>query len=193
MPTPMVKHDQAWQLVFETELGWMQLVAYQVGVATLRFGYESLSNLRATLSTQDWAGVTLLKSPRRAKQELVDAPAWLPKLVAALCDYATGSEVDFSRFPLALPPKTQFQQRVIGACRAIPRGETRTYGDLAAKAGSPGAARAVGQVMATNRLPLLIPCHRVVGSNGLHGFSAPGGLATKQRLLEIEQGLASLV
>ena len=80
---------------------------------------------------------------------------------------------------------------MIDACRAIPRGETLTYGQLAAKAGYPGAARAVGQVMARNCLPLLIPCHRVVGSNGLHGFSAPGGLATKQRLLEIEGQLAA--
>lgn len=193
MPVLVLNDDPRWQLVFDTELGWMHLAASLSGVQTLRFGYESLNELRATLSTAAWAKVTLLKNPRQLKQELSGVPAWLSKLVVALCDYAVGNKVDFSRFPLHLPPKTEFQQSVIDACRAIPRGETRTYGQLAVKAGSPGAARAVGQVMATNCLPLLIPCHRVVGSNGLHGFSAPGGLATKQRLLEIEQGLATLV
>lgn len=193
MPTPSSPQNQKWQLVFDTELGWMYLVASRSGAETLRFGFESLSELRATLSPAAWAGVTLLDKPVQGKRDLGEAPAWLPKLVAALHDFAAGEEIDFTRFPIQLAPKTPFQQRVIDACRAIPRGETRTYGQLAAKARAPGAARAVGQVMARNCLPLLIPCHRVVGSNGLHGFSAPGGLATKQRLLELEQDIVSLV
>jgi methylated-DNA-[protein]-cysteine S-methyltransferase len=62
-----------------------------------------------------------------------------------------------------------------------------TYGQLARRVGSPAAARAVGSTMARNRLPLVIPCHRVVGSGGqLRGFSAPGGVAVKQRLLQME-------
>jgi methylated-DNA-[protein]-cysteine S-methyltransferase len=193
MPTPSTPHHKPWQLVFETELGWMYLVAGERGAEALRFGFESLSELRATLSTTGWTNVTVLNKRTQEIHDLGEAPAWLPELVAALRDFAAGEENDFTRFPIQLPPKTPFQQRVIDACRAIPRGETLTYGQLAAKARAPGAARAVGQVMAKNCLPLLIPCHRVVGSNGLHGFSAPGGLATKQRLLELEQGLTSLV
>jgi methylated-DNA-[protein]-cysteine S-methyltransferase len=64
-----------------------------------------------------------------------------------------------------------------------------TYGELAAKAGYPGAARAVGNCMAANRIPLLIPCHRVVCAGGrLGSYSAPGGTVTKRRLLALEAG-----
>ncbi|MDA7978794.1 MAG: methylated-DNA--[protein]-cysteine S-methyltransferase [Pirellulales bacterium] len=81
---------------------------------------------------------------------------------------------------------TPFQLAVIKAVRKIPLGETRTYGQIAAAAGSPRAARAVGTVMAQNRMPLVVPCHRVVASGGMGGFSARGGLRTKLRLLEVE-------
>ena len=73
------------------------------------------------------------------------------------------------------------------ACRSIPAGETRSYAWLAAEAGRPNAARAAGQAMAKNPLALVIPCHRVIGSNGdLHGYGA-GGLTVKARLLQMEQ------
>jgi methylated-DNA-[protein]-cysteine S-methyltransferase len=80
---------------------------------------------------------------------------------------------------------TPFRRAVLEACARIPAGETRTYGWLAEQAGSPRAARAAGRVMATNPWPLLIPCHRVIGSHGgLHGYG--GGLELKARLLQIE-------
>ncbi len=83
---------------------------------------------------------------------------------------------------------TPFQRAVYEYVRSIPRGETRTYGQVAAAIGRPRAARAVGQALARNPLPLVIPCHRVVASNGdLRGFSAAGGLALKARLLEWER------
>ncbi len=82
---------------------------------------------------------------------------------------------------------TAFNQRVLRACYDIPLGETQTYGQLASRAGSPRGARAVGSAMARNRWPLLIPCHRVVGSSGqLTGYSGTGGLETKRWLLELE-------
>jgi methylated-DNA-[protein]-cysteine S-methyltransferase len=81
---------------------------------------------------------------------------------------------------------TPFQRQVWAITRAIPRGQTRTYGEIAREAGSPGAARAVGQAMARNPWPMLVPCHRVVGHDGrLTGFG--GGLAMKQQLLEMER------
>jgi methylated-DNA-[protein]-cysteine S-methyltransferase len=83
---------------------------------------------------------------------------------------------------------TPFFAEVYRVCRAIPLGETRRYADLASATGRPRAVRAVGQAMARNRIPLVIPCHRVVASDGqLRGFSAPGGLHTKRRLLDLEQ------
>ena len=86
---------------------------------------------------------------------------------------------------------TEFQQAVLKACCKIEAGKTMTYGELAEQAGYPQAARAVGAVMAKNPIPLLIPCHRVVGRNGaLTGYSGTGGVAMKQRLLKHEQAFA---
>lgn len=87
-------------------------------------------------------------------------------------------ELDLSGF-------TEFQRRVIAAVRAIPRGQTLTYGEVALLAGRPGAARAVGQVMAANPFAILVPCHRVVARKGLGGFG--WGLEVKKGLLEIER------
>ncbi len=80
-----------------------------------------------------------------------------------------------------------FHERVLRECYLIPPAATLTYGELAAIVGSPGAARAVGGAMARNRWPLLIPCHRVVGSSGkLTGYSGVGGVETKRKLLDLE-------
>ena len=110
-----------------------------------------------------------------------------PDLESAVEQYALGRPERLARLQYVETARTPFARRVLAACRRIPYGQTLSYAELAAAAGSPGAARAVGSVMAQNRLPLLIPCHRVVGSRGkLGGFSAPGGLETKVRLLELE-------
>jgi len=109
-------------------------------------------------------------------------------LLQRLVRYAAGQPDDLLNVPLLLADRTPFQCRVLAACRAIPRGETRTYGEVAAVAGSPRAARAVGRVMATNRVPLVVPCHRVVAAGGgMGGFSAPQGVTMKGRLLTLEK------
>jgi O-6-methylguanine DNA methyltransferase len=85
---------------------------------------------------------------------------------------------------------SHFHRQVLLSCAQIPPGETQTYGKLAATVGSPRAARAVGGAMASNRWPLIIPCHRVVGSTGkLTGYSGEGGVQTKQKLLDMERKL----
>ncbi len=92
--------------------------------------------------------------------------------------------------PLDLRGQTPFRTRVLHACAKIPFGKVLTYGALAAKAGNPNASRAAGGAMANNPIALIIPCHRVVGSDkGLHGFSSPGGLKTKAILL-CHEGIA---
>ena len=97
-------------------------------------------------------------------------------------------------FPdVPLPDGTDFQRRCWAACRRIPRGETRTYAWLAAEAGSPGAARAAGQAMRRNPLPIVVPCHRVTGSGGwLGGYAGEAGrddcaVARKRFLLSVER------
>ena len=90
------------------------------------------------------------------------------------------------------PQGTPFQQAVWGATSAIPPGERRTYGEIARTVGRPRSARAVGQALRANPIPLLIPCHRVVGSDGsLCGYGGPDGVALKARLLELERAVAA--
>lgn len=121
----------------------------------------------------------------------VESPQMLPEFQrqfqAYFADKRTGEQIDFSiEFDLA--GQTDFRRRVLQRCAQIPYGEVRTYADLAREVGSPAAARAVGGAMAHNPIPLVIPCHRVVASNGtLGGFSSPGGLSLKERMLGMER------
>ena len=105
--------------------------------------------------------------------------------------YYEGEPVDFSTYPaVSLNGSGLFAHRVLRACRKIAFGRTTTYSDLARQVGSPRAARAVGSVMASNPIPLIIPCHRVLRTDGgFGGFSAPGGTAIKQKMLHHEQSM----
>jgi methylated-DNA-[protein]-cysteine S-methyltransferase len=96
-----------------------------------------------------------------------------------------GEPVAFDDVDLELAPATPFQRALTSALRAIPRGEVVTYGELAALAGRPGAARAVGTFCATNRFALVVPCHRVVAASGIGGYG-PDGVPIKRRLLALE-------
>jgi methylated-DNA-[protein]-cysteine S-methyltransferase len=98
-----------------------------------------------------------------------------------------GEKVDLSAVALDLVDTTNFEDAVYAATRSIPCGEVRTYGDIARAIGEPHATQAVGAALGRNPVPIVIPCHRVLGAAGkAGGFSAPGGTATKFRMLEIE-------
>jgi methylated-DNA-[protein]-cysteine S-methyltransferase len=99
-----------------------------------------------------------------------------------LHDYLDGERTGFD-LPLA-PHGSAYRQRVWAALQAVPYGETRTYLDIAGVAG--GAARSVGQANGDNPLPILIPCHRVVATHGLGGYSGGDGIETKRFLLDLE-------
>jgi methylated-DNA-[protein]-cysteine S-methyltransferase len=108
-------------------------------------------------------------------------------LVRRLQAYAEGEPEDFRDVQVDLGGLSGFRRRVFEACRQIPYGQTLSYAELAVRAGFPKAFRAVGNCLAANRVPLIIPCHRVVCSNGQIGrFSAPGGGGMKQRLIQLE-------
>ncbi len=114
----------------------------------------------------------------------------LPDLVRRIQAHFEGEPVVFD-VPLDLDGVTEFRRRVLEACRRIPRGKTASYADLARAAGSPNAVRAAGSTMAHNPLPLIVPCHRVVRSDGSLGkFSSPQGPNQKRRLLELEGALS---
>lgn len=117
-------------------------------------------------------------------------------LRARVARYLRGEPDGFGDVPT--PEGTPFAMRCWNACRTIPRGEVRTYAWLAAQAGRPGAARAAGQAMRRNPLPIVVPCHRVVGSSGwLGGYSGRTGesdpmLRFKRNLLEMERRAADV-
>jgi methylated-DNA-[protein]-cysteine S-methyltransferase len=113
----------------------------------------------------------------------------LPDLQEQIAAYFEGQNVDFStKIEVDLADRRPFERTVLNTCRRIGFGRTMTYAQLAAAVGSPRAARAVGNAMASNPVPLIIPCHRVLRSDGgLGGFSAIGSTDLKQRLLNLEQ------
>ena len=125
-----------------------------------------------------------LPLPRLASRET----PLLARVREELLEYLAGARRDFD-LPLA-PQGTPFQQRVWAALREIPYGQTRSYRELALAAGSPRGYRAVGMANHRNPIPILIPCHRVVGADGsLTGYA--GGLELKRKLLELEGALPS--
>ncbi len=99
-----------------------------------------------------------------------------------------GESVNLGIIPVDLDWCPAFDRRIYELLREVPTGATVTYGELAARAGAPGAARAVGMAMGRNPVPIIVPCHRVLAASGRSGgFSAPGGVTTKFRILQIEQ------
>jgi methylated-DNA-[protein]-cysteine S-methyltransferase len=104
----------------------------------------------------------------------------------------SGAEADLSGVRLDMQRVPPFEQRVYEVARTIPKGQTLTYGQIATRLGDPARARDVGQALARNPFPIVVPCHRVLAAGGkLGGFSAAGGVATKQRLLSIERANVS--
>lgn len=111
------------------------------------------------------------------------AIAWIHAIQAHL----SGKHDDLTQIPLDMGAVPEFHRRVYEIARAIPPGRTLTYGEVAVLAGSPGAARAVGQALARNPFAPVVPCHRILAAGAKPGgFSAGGGVATKLRLLAIE-------
>ena len=139
------------------------------------------------------AGITgvLLPVPSRrpgpAVEDGVEVPPFVRRAIEGMTAVLGGGSPDLSDVPLDERGIDELRRAVYAATRVIPPGTTRTYGEVARAIGRPDGARDVGAALARNPCPILVPCHRVVAANGaLTGFSAPGGLATKRRMLELE-------
>jgi methylated-DNA-[protein]-cysteine S-methyltransferase len=153
------------------------------------FGYPSRRLAELALARTPGMPQSFCRVP--ADGQVNELPTWTSSLIARLQLFAAGEKIDFANVPLSLGHLTTFGAQVIAACRRIQWGDTRSYGELAAECGSPGASRAVGSVMAKNRYPLIVPCHRVLAAGGdLGGYSAPDGLTMKRRLLQMEGSLS---
>jgi len=166
----MIRHR-----IFETAWGFCGVVAGPRGV------------LRTFLPQSSHRG--LERSIRREPGDSEEDAGLLSDLVAEVQAYFRGEPAWFE-VELDLGGISSFRRRVLEACRSIPRGQTASYAELARQAGSPRATRAAGSAMAHNPCPLVIPCHRVVRSDGsLGGFSSTRGVRQKQRLLMLEGAL----
>jgi methylated-DNA-[protein]-cysteine S-methyltransferase len=116
-----------------------------------------------------------------------ELPEAIRQAVDGIVALLAGERRDLGDIALDDAGVDEFRRRVYAATRAIGPGETATYGEIARAIGDPGAARAVGAALGANPFPIVVPCHRVLAADGaLHGFSAPGGITTKRRMLEIE-------
>jgi methylated-DNA-[protein]-cysteine S-methyltransferase len=157
-------------VVFDTVAGWVGLLGSERGLR------------RATLPQQtEWAVYSLLGD---SLKNATASPQWFADLINRYRVYFSGHQVDFM-YILDLTITTPFQRAVWQAARSIPYGQTRSYTWVARQTGNPQAARAVGQALARNPLPIIIPCHRVLSQDGgLSGFS--GDLKMKRFLLILE-------
>lgn len=118
--------------------------------------------------------------------EIADPPYYIRDFMRDVNRYFRGKRVSFRRYRVDLHGKLGFSWLVYRATRRIRWGKRATYGQLARMVGRPKAARAVGGCMARNPVPLVVPCHRVVGASGEGGFSARGGRKLKRKLLALE-------
>jgi methylated-DNA-[protein]-cysteine S-methyltransferase len=116
-----------------------------------------------------------------------DAPAAIVHLIGELRRYLAGERVDFASVAVDLGAGGPFEQKVYEAARLIRWGDTASYGEIAQRIGTPQAARAVGQALGRNPVPIIVPCHRILAKGRrIGGFSAHGGTRTKERLLALE-------
>jgi methylated-DNA-[protein]-cysteine S-methyltransferase len=170
---------------FITDLNWMAIAWREDKLVASVFGYPSRRLAELALARTPGMPDSFGRAAIDGRSD--EVPQWASRLADKLRRFAEGEPVNFGDVPLSLEYLTSFGVRIVAACRRIPWGQTRSYGELAAECGSPAAARAVGTVMAKNRYPLIVPCHRVLAAGGdLGGYSAPDGLAMKRRLLAME-------
>ena len=158
--------------VFNTAAGWIAVLASAEGLLEISLPQISKENALNSLHIAQYDGF-FSPSPKR-----------FADLAKRFEDYFNGKKISFPD-RLDITSATPFQRDVWQATRLIAYGETKSYGWVADKINKPGAARAVGQALGKNPLPIIIPCHRVIGSdNKPVGFS--GGLEVKRQLLNLE-------
>lgn len=168
-------HYGASYALFDTAYGACGLAWNDAGIIRLQLPERDSGATRARLS----------RNLHDSAQSEPIPP--IKQAIARLQSYFTGKPTDFSGIVLDLSGVADFHGKVYAALRDIGWGMTTTYGGLADLVGSPGAARAIGQAMGHNPVPIIVPCHRVLaGGRRIGGFSAPGGASTKERLLAME-------
>jgi len=165
--------------IFETALGACALAWGEGGLIGVRFPDPDPAALQAAVR-RAWSEAAPAEPSGVVAQTVLDIQA-----------HCRGEPRDYAETQLDFGSASDFHRQVYAAARAIPCGQTLTYGEMAARIGAPGAARAVGEALGRNPLPIIVPCHRILAAGGgKGGFSAPGGVAAKMRLLQLEGALA---
>lgn len=157
-----------------------------IGACGLAWGPSGITGLLLPATARQ----RTLASLRRRHPEATESepPPGMRRAIERIVALLEGQPDDLSDLALDMAGVPDFHQRVYAAARRVGPGHTCTYGELAAQLGEPGAARAVGQALGANPFAVIVPCHRVLAAGGrCGGFSAPGGVDTKLRLLEIER------
>jgi methylated-DNA-[protein]-cysteine S-methyltransferase len=173
-PTPIVPPLYTGQLA-DTLLGDLWIAVTEQGLAAVAWAADEAA-FAAWLA-------------RRFQRPAVPDPQAAAQAAAEIGEYLAGQRRRFS-LPVDWSLLRPFQRAALQATQAIPYGQTSTYGQIAARIGRPRAARAVGRAQAVNPMPLVIPCHRVIGADGkLHGYGGGEGLKTKEWLLRMEGAL----
>lgn len=161
--------------VFDTAIGACAIVWGQNGIVGVQLPEKTESHTRARVAKR-------YPGAREAAP-----PADIQRAVTAIVALLDGEPRDLSDLPLDLRHTPDFNRRVYDIARTIPPGKTMTYGEIATRLGDRLLARDVGQALGKNPIPIIVPCHRVLAANGKSGgFSAPGGVNTKLRMLSIE-------
>lgn len=164
-----------------------------IGTCGLAWGDAGLARVQLPEATPAAAAARLARFADGAHEAAGPYPAAIEQVIAGIQRLLRGEPIDLSSVAIDWSRIADFDRRVYDIARAIPPGATLTYGDVATKLGDVGLSRAVGQALGRNPIPIVIPCHRVVGAKGdLGGFSATGGAMTKRRILDIESAQRSL-
>ena len=160
--------------IFKTSLGYFGLLGSEKGISRTCLPVESRQTAKAYLL----AGIN---EPVQCDNTTFTC---LQKQITA---YFEGTCIDFKNEPIILDGMSDFSRKILTTCKKISYSYTLSYSQLAKRADSPKAARAVGAVLSKNPIPLIIPCHRVVAADGkIGGFTAKGGINLKKKMLNLE-------
>ena len=158
-------------IIFQTKWGYFGLAGTEKAVCRTILPLEKAETVKS-LILKEFPDAQLDKNLFKNLQKEIIA-------------YFEGKKVNFSTdIPVYLNGSGEFSHKILNTCRTITYGQTTTYADLAQKAKHPNASRAAGSALAKNPIPLIIPCHRIIRTDGnMGGFTAPGGINLKKRLL----------
>jgi methylated-DNA-[protein]-cysteine S-methyltransferase len=161
----------------------MHFTLIDTAIGTMGLGWTERGVARFALPGADRASTERRMEKSGAAPGVPDA-----ELVTRIIAYAEGERVEFADTPLDLDGVPDFNRRVYQDILKLGWGETTSYGEIARRLGDVNLSRAVGKALGDNPIPLIIPCHRVLGAKGLTGgFSAPGGVSSKMRMLALEK------